>query len=142
MRFKIQQNSTNLETPFSSSSSSVISGWWPVFFQAENIQNSTNITVASTKFTNCFAQGVSEANNVFVIISGGAIHFQKSGSLCVHNRSISLCEVRNAFSTFFGHPKCVCCLISWLQLRNNFDSSSTGTIFLQQLKDNSSARLQ
>jgi hypothetical protein len=100
------------------------------------------VSVNATNFTNCSAQGVLQANNVFV--SGGGLQVQASSSLILHNCYIGDCSVRRAFSTFLssgggavGTQNVSSVRISGSSFRDNTDSSLTGTIFLQQLEDGS-----
>jgi hypothetical protein len=119
----------------SSSSSYSVGGGISIF-------QSGKINVLSTFFTGCFAQGVLQSANVFV--SGGGLHVQASDSLFLQNCVIIDCSVLNAFSTFLqsGGGALATQNVSSVRIsdsffKNNTDSSSTGTIFLQQLIDSS-----
>ena len=100
-----------------------------------------NVNVTSTNFTRCHAQGVLQSNNVFV--SGGGLHVQASDSFLFRNGSITNCSVLDAFSTFLqsGGGALSTQNVSVVQIsdsifRDNSDSSSSGILLLQQLKDN------
>jgi hypothetical protein len=101
-----------------------------------------NVSITSTHFTSCVAQGVPQATNVFV--SGGGLHVQASDALFLNNCSISSCSVLGAFSSFvqcgggaMGTQNVPSVQIFGSNFRDNSDSSATGSIFLQQLKDSS-----
>ncbi len=99
-----------------------------------------NVNVTSTNFTRCHAQGVLQSTNVFV--SGGGLHVQASDSFSFQNGSITCCSVRSAVSTFLqsGGGALSTQNVSIVQIydsffRDNSDSSSSGILLLQQLKD-------
>jgi hypothetical protein len=99
-----------------------------------------NVNVTSTNFTRCHAQGVPQSTNVFV--SGGSLHVQASDSFLFQNGSITNCRVLEAFSTFLqsGGGALSTQNVSVVQIsdsifRDNSDSSSSGILLLQQLKD-------
>jgi hypothetical protein len=105
-----------------------------------SIFHAGNVNVTSTNFTGCFAQGISQSNNVFV--SGGGLHIQASDSFLFQNGLMTNCSVLHAFSTFLqsGGGALSTQNVSLVQIsdsifRDNSDSSFTGSIFLQQLKD-------
>jgi hypothetical protein len=119
----------------SSSSSYSVGGGLSIF-------QSGKINVLSTVFTGCFAQGVPQSANVFV--SGGGLHVQASDSLFLRNCVVFNCSVLNATSTFLqcGGSALATQNVSSVRISDSFfsdntDSSSTGTIFLQQLIDSS-----
>jgi hypothetical protein len=127
-------NATSNTACASSSSSTYSLGGGMCIFQAGNVN------LRSTNFTRCLAQGVSQSNNVFV--SGGGLHVQASDSFSFQNGLISDCGVRDAFSTFLqsgggalGTQNVSFVEISDSIFRDNSDSSSSGSIFLQQLKN-------
>jgi hypothetical protein len=107
-----------------------------------SIMKAGKVSVTSTNFTSCSAQGVPQANNV--LVSGGGLQVQTSDSLILQNCLISGCSVLNAVSTFLpsgggalGTQNVSAVNISWSNFRGNTDSSATGTIFLQHLEDGS-----
>jgi hypothetical protein len=127
-------NATVTTTCAASSSSTYSLGGGMSIFQAGQV------SVTSTNFTSCHAQGVPQSNNIFV--SGGGIHIQASDSFLFQNGSITNCRVRDAFSTFLqsgggalSTQNVSIVLISDSIFRDNSDSSYSGSVFLQQLKD-------
>jgi hypothetical protein len=75
-------------------------------------------------------------------VSGGGLHVQASGSFVFQKGSITNCSVDSAFSTFLqsgggalGTQNVSVVQISDSIFRGNSDSSSSGSIALQQLKD-------
>jgi hypothetical protein len=79
-----------------------------------------------------------------VFVSGGGVHIQASDSFVFQNGSITDCSVLDAFSTFLqsGGGALSTQNVSAVQIsdsifRDNSDSSSSGSIVLQQLKDDS-----
>jgi hypothetical protein len=76
-----------------------------------------------------------------VFVSGGGFHIQASDSFLFQNGSITNCSLRNAFSSFLqsGGGAFSTQNVSFVQIsdsifRDSIDSSSTGSVFLQQLK--------
>jgi hypothetical protein len=104
-----------------------------------SIFKSGAIKITSTNFTRCFVHGVPQAANVFV--SGGGLHVQASDSLSLRNCSMSGCAIQDAFSSFlqsgggaFGTQNVSSVEVSDSSFYGNADSSSTGIIFMQQLR--------
>ncbi|TEB14985.1 hypothetical protein C9890_0636, partial [Perkinsus sp. BL_2016] len=102
-----------------------------------SIFNAGDVSVASSSFSNCYAQGLRQSNNVFV--SGGGVHVQAAESLVVHNCTIVRCSLSNAFSSFsqsggsaLGAQNVSSIRILGSSFFNNSDSSQTGTVLLQQ----------
>jgi hypothetical protein len=101
-----------------------------------------NVSVTSTNFTRCRALGVRQSTNVFV--SGGGLHVQASGSFLFQKGSITNCSVDSAVSTFLqsGGGALSTQNVSVVQISDsifcdNSDSSFSGILLLQQLKDDS-----
>ena len=99
-----------------------------------------NVNLTSTNFTGCIAQGVRQSNNVFA--SGGGIHIQAADSFLFQSGSITNCSIRDAFSTFlqsgggaFSTQNVSNVQISDSIFCDNSDSSSSGSIVLQQFRD-------
>jgi hypothetical protein len=95
-----------------------------------------NITIHSSNFTNCFVQGVEQANNVFV--SGGGVFVDESGSVALSNSMILSSGVTQSRSAGFsicgggamGTKNVLFVLISSSIFHNNTDSCSTGIVFM------------
>jgi hypothetical protein len=99
-----------------------------------------HVKLTSTNFTRCHAQGVPQSNNVFV--SGGGLHIQAADSFSFQNGFISNCSVDDAFSTFLqsGGGALSTQNVSVVRISDsifldNSDSSFSGSIVLQQLKE-------
>ena len=105
-----------------------------------SVMKADSVKVHLTNFSSCFAHGVPQATNVAV--SGGGLHVQDSSSLIIENCFIYECGIRSAFSSFLlsgggalGTKNVLSVHILRSNIFDNVDSSSTGIIFLQKLKD-------
>jgi hypothetical protein len=130
----IFSNATANSACGSSSSSTYTLGGGMSIFQAGNVN------VTSSNFTSCRSEGVPQSTNVFV--SGGGLHVQAYDFFSFQNGSMTNCSVLDAFSTFLqsgggalSTQNASVVQISDSIFRDNSDSSFTGSIFLQQLKD-------